>query len=51
MRFFERATVVALALVLVATLVGYLKYDMEKIAASSPAPIFSGHQLHKNAAL
>ena len=51
MRFFERATVVVLTLVLVATLVGCLKYEMEKVAASSSMPIFSGHQLHSNPAL
>jgi hypothetical protein len=51
LRFFERATVIVLALLLLATLVGCLKFEMEKVASSSLAPIYSGHQLHNNVAL
>src|SRR5262249_20707742 len=48
LRFFERATIVVLAVLLVAALVRYLGNDIERVAASNA--VSGGHYLFSNSA-
>jgi hypothetical protein len=47
----ERMTIALLGVLLVATLVGCLRYDIERVAASNLAPVASDHSPNRNAAL
>jgi hypothetical protein len=51
LRLFEQVTIVTMAVLLVAALVGCLRYDIERVAASNLAPVASHHPLNSNAAL
>jgi hypothetical protein len=51
LRLFERVTILVMAVLLVATLVGCLRQEMEKVAASNLAPLASDHPPNSNAAL
>jgi hypothetical protein len=51
LRLFERVTILVMAVLLVATLVGCLGQEIQLVAVSNRAPVASVHPPNTNAAL